>query len=345
MKLIVKNIELYKPISLILYGSYGRNEGSWIKDKNGDFFPYNDYDIMMIIKKKISENSLNSIRKKIAEEIGIRWIDIGQKTVNELSSLRPLIINYDLKYGSNIIYGDTSITNLIPEIASESLPLKDGETLFFTRMWTFLGSLDKRGLKVSRNREDARFFKNQMAKAIFAAIDVILLQMNLYDSSYLKKVKYFKKFNQNNKELIGLTEWALKEKLNPSDSYISSNEIIILYNMVYKFFYKEMYSLLSKYYNYNIKTAKDLEFCYKWKSFSLLKRMKWLILKRNFQMEKIIKLNIAQFYILESYNFGEINYRLLRRGINLLTKIDNSLSINYTWDEARYKAAQMRLSI
>lgn len=39
--------------AVILYGGYGRGEGSWIYD-NEKWKPYNDYDIVVIVKKRLN---------------------------------------------------------------------------------------------------------------------------------------------------------------------------------------------------------------------------------------------------------------------------------------------------
>ena len=343
LKLIRECLIDFQPLSIILYGGYGRGEGSWVWYNNENCVPYNDYDILMILEKKIPEEIIKSIRKKLAQDIGIRWVDIGQKTPKELKKLRPSIYNYDLKYASKVIYGNGQIKNLIPEIDSTKIPLKDGEILFFTRLWTLLGSLDKKGFNVSRKGEDARFFRNQMAKSILAIVDVVLLQKGLYHSSYKERVKRLKGYFEHKKELIELAVWALSEKLKPTSLEMASEEITALYDKIYYQYFKEMYHVLSKYYNRNIENARDLEIIINWGFINLLNRIGWLLLKRNFQMEKQISMNIAQLYIATSYNYGETNDVYLKKGINSLKKINKTIPTNLNWDDARCMAAEMRL--
>ena len=54
LELIIKRLTEYKPISIILYGGYGRDEGGWFEENN-NWQPYNDYDILIVLKKKIPE--------------------------------------------------------------------------------------------------------------------------------------------------------------------------------------------------------------------------------------------------------------------------------------------------
>jgi len=334
----------FQPISIILYGSYGRDEGSWILDNIGKYVPYNDYDILMIIKNKIPKEIIKSIRQNIACKIGIRWIDIDQKTPNELKSLRTLIYNYDLKYASKVIYGDDKIRDLIPEMDSTKIPLKDVEILFFTRIWTFLGALNKKGTNVKIYGEDSRFFRNQMGKAILAIVDVLLIQKGQYNSSYKERYNRLKKYFQHKKELIELANWALNEKLIPTAPDMTSDEIKVLYDKVYYQYFNEMFNALSKYHNRKIENSRNLEFIYRWGFSSLFRRIGWLLLKRNFQREKQIAMNIAQLYIATSYNYGNTNSLYLKKGINSLKRINKTIPNNLTWDEARCMVAEMRLA-
>ncbi len=187
IKIIIEGLSKYKKDAVILCGGYGRGEGGWFIE-NGTFKPYNDYDLLLVLEKKIPNHEIQILRKKLATKIGIRWVDITQKTPQELKKLRLSIYNYDLKYVSKVIGGDYSILKLIPNFDASKLPLKEGEILFFTRLWTLLGCLNEKGFQIQFNKEEARFFRSQMAKAILAVVDVLLLQRGAYHPSYRKRI-------------------------------------------------------------------------------------------------------------------------------------------------------------
>jgi hypothetical protein len=84
---------------------------------------------------------------------------MSQKTPAELRKLNPSIYNYDLKYASKVIQGDPDVLNLIPEMDPSKLPLKEGKTLFFTRLWTLLGSLDEKGFGLIGMVKNLVFFE------------------------------------------------------------------------------------------------------------------------------------------------------------------------------------------
>lgn len=330
-------------ISAILYGGYGRNEGSWIIEQDGTYRPYNDYDILLVIENKIPIERIELLRKDLAKQIGIRWIDIGQKTPKELQNSRPSIYNYDLKHASKVIQGDSNILSLIPEIDATKLALKEGEILFFTRLWTLLGSLDGKGFKANLKGEESRFFRNQMAKAVLAVVDVMLLQKGAYHSSYKERVKLLSKFYSEKRELCELAEWALEEKLFPKASDMTAYEIRKLYQEVHHYFLSEMYGILTKYYRCNIDNPKLIERYLKWGVTSIVKRVCWIVLRRNLNWERRIAVNSAQSYIAAAFN-NDIDYKeFLQRGIKHIRRLDSSFSETSSWDEARVRVAELRL--
>lgn len=334
-----------RTISTILYGGYGRDEGSWIIEKNGEYRPYNDYDILLVIENKIPVERIELLRKDLAKQIGIRWVDIGQKTPVELKKLKPSIYNYDLKYASKVIQGDPGVLNLIPEIDAAKLPLKEGETLFFTRLWTLLGSLDKKGLKADLKGEDSRFFRNQMAKAMLAVADVLLLQKGAYHPSYKERVKRVSELYPERKNLCDLAEWALEEKLFPKSPDMMADEIKKLYQKVHHYFFSEMYGLLTKYYRRKIDNPNGIERHLKWGITSIIKRVGWIVLRKNMNWERRIKVNLAQSYIAAAFNNNTNYNEFFQRGISYIRYLDRSFPVNSSWDEARVRVAELRMEV
>jgi len=331
--------------AIILYGGYGRDEGSWIIESDGEHRPYNDYDILLVIENKIPVEQIELLRKDLAKQIGIRWVDIGQKTPEELQKSRPSIYNYDLKYASKVIQGDLNILSLIPKMDAAKLPLKEGETLFFTRLWTLLGSLDEKGFSVDRAGEESRFFRNQMAKAVLAVVDVLLLQKRAYYSSYKERVKRLSELYPEKIELCDLSEWALEEKLFPKAPDMTADEIKKLYQKIHHFFFSEVYGLLTKYYGRRIENPKGIERHLKWGVTSIVKRVGWIVLRKNLNWEKRIAVNLAQSYIAAAFN-NDVNYKeFFQRGIGYIRYLDWSFPADSSWDKARVRVAELRMEV
>jgi len=342
IELIKQELIIYKPCAIIIYGSYSRSEGSWFIDESGNWRPYNDYDILAIIETKLAQKIINNIRKKLSRKLLIRWIDITQKTPNELKSLSASIYNYDLKYAGKVIYGDEQILDQIPQINASTLSLEEGNILFKTRMWTFLGSLDENGFKQDLVGDSSRFFRNQMAKAVLSIVDVCLLQKGAYHYSYKQRVSSFKKLYSHKKELCTLSEWALSEKIKPKAPFMENSEVKKLYEKVHKYYIEEMLIVLSKRFHIKINKPEKLILLWKYYPITIIRRIGYLLIKRTNEFEKNIILDCVQLYLLFAFNNVK-GVKYLKRANNLLQKLNKDIKIDLSWHEARLLSSKMRL--
>jgi len=347
ISLIVKACRALSPElrAIILYGGFGRGEGSWYQNETGVWRPYNDYDICIVTEKKIAVHDLKNLKKKIAKEIGIKWVDVGQFRLTEMKLFRPSILNYDFKYASKVIDGDPAVLAFIPEINASTLPMKEVKILFFTRLYALIGSLNEKGLDQDLKDESARFFRNQMAKAILAIVDVLLLAKGAYDASYRTRVKKLSELYCEKKELVKLSQWALEEKLRPKAVKMKSREVRKMYESVHRHYFSEMYHALSLHFSKQINGPRDIEFCMKLLPFSLINRFSWLLRFRSLQMEKRVSVLLAQSYIAGAWSSSIIKKEFLQRGITLLRRVDSRVVVNISWDQARLEASRLRMEV
>jgi len=344
IKIILEELKAYQKDAVILCGGYGRGEGGWFIE-DGIFKPYNDYDLLLVLEKKIPNNELQLLRKELATKIDIRWVDIAQKTPRELKKLRLSIYNYDLKYASKVIDGDYSILKLIPNFDASKLPLKEGEILFFTRLWTLLGCLNEKGFQIQCNEEESRFFRNQMAKAILAVVDVLLLQKGAYHPSYRERIQRLIYLYPKNVEFNELSKWALKEKLIPCSNDVSPKYIKQLYTKVHKEYFFHMMGFFSEHYNKKVTSVYDIERFTKYSLDHLIRRLGYLVIRHNFRGEKILAIKMAQMFIVRAYEEGNINKELFSKGIEYMKCVDSSISDKLSWNKARVLVAKMRNEI
>ena len=222
------------PEAILLCGGYGRGEGSWFEDEQGNPNPYNDYDLAVITDKPLSRDKYRVLRKELAIKIGINWVDIDCYTHAQLNRMYPTIHNVDLFYASKVLWGNEEWRTKYKQLDSDSIGKEDITKLYVTRMWTLLGSLtsEERDLNV----EEARFFKNQMAKGVLAGCDMRLVANHRYTTSYRERVKIICNELLNDSADKSLCEWAIREKLNPSSQRMLMNEVKALYDKVYAFF-------------------------------------------------------------------------------------------------------------
>ena len=153
METICQEIKKQIPsvISVILTGGFSRGEGP-VKKINGKFIPYNDYDIQVITREKISKKRTDFIAGDISKKLGYGsitnifypfkkenqklqqsfYIDLKCDTPTDLKKLLPRIRTYELKNDSKILFGK-DIRYLIPNYSLKKIPLSESAKLLLDR--------------------------------------------------------------------------------------------------------------------------------------------------------------------------------------------------------------------
>ena len=322
------------PKGIVLYGGYGRNEGSWITSKDQTLKPYNDFDILLVVNKQLSSDLLVKIKKDIKSHISIRWIDLTQIELKKLKKLKNSIYNYDLKNASKVLYGNTKLQSLMPNFKANEIPLKDIDVLFKTRIWTLVGCFEDKSFD-NISGPKSMFFRNQMAKAVLACIDSYLILNKKYNFSYEKRVEIFLN-NSEDSEYFDLVKWALKEKLRPKEYAMSSSDVKKMYFKVSEFFIKYFFIGLSKYYRHKIESEKDIERIYLYKPGNfIIRKLKNIV---NGSGDFNAYMTILQFLC--------VMY-LLNKNIKILNKIklySKKIGVyDESFDNIRLKISNLRL--
>lgn len=138
MKIVCDEIlKIVRPISIILFGGFGRGEGS-VLIKNNKIFPMNDYDIFIVQDRKIDADKIKELVDKIHLRLnkGIDTlpdfnVSIMQIKKSELLNL-PDIKAYDIKMGGKILYGEDVRKEI--DITIDDVPLFSGSRLLFQKM-------------------------------------------------------------------------------------------------------------------------------------------------------------------------------------------------------------------
>lgn len=329
-ELIVKKIlvNVADVEAIILCGGFGRNEGSWII-REGTPSPYNDYDVAVVTDTVIEVAIIEKLRKELANEIGIHWVDIDFYSRKKITNLRVSIKNYDLLYGSKVIYGNKNITRDI-SMSSDKIGIDDVETLYFTRLWTFFGTVN--GEFKNLDLDEAIFFRNQMAKAILAVVDVVLIKKKSYTCSYRERVVCVERLYPDKPELVKMAKWALNEKLNPTMQSMYKDDSINLYNTVYDIYKEEMIAALANRYVFGI----DKPMKYAWNYYTPIELAKkiYLVYVRNFKgYPKACKSKILQNAMFLAYNDGDIDERYMGDVRNMLKKLGYEYALDWKWNE------------
>lgn len=235
---------------LVLVGGFGRGEGSVLLE-DGIPKPLNDYDVVLILRKTVNISKLKKLSREIADEVGIRLIDLIPIKRSKLSRLPITMFNYDMKYGGYIFYGKEDVLNEIPNYDSSKMPLVEGKILLFNRMICLLESYsEKFKIKEPDNKEEF-FLVNQAGKAILACCDSLLLSKGLYHHSYAERCKCFAKAFKENEKLVQLVCRATDFKLRPTKEidfntvdywFEAREEFLLTLKTFLELFYKTLFT-------------------------------------------------------------------------------------------------------
>ena len=144
--------------AIVLTGGFGRGEGSVLVENN-QIRPVNDYDIVMVTRQLVSKPRVKSTCRQLASDLGIQWVDIVNFRKCKLYRLKYNMHNYDFINGGYFFYGDNLLLNLAPKMDPSKMPLVEGEILFFTRLWCFLGAFDLSFLNKKLDKSEKFFLK------------------------------------------------------------------------------------------------------------------------------------------------------------------------------------------
>lgn len=162
--------------AVLVYGSFGRGEGTVVSDEQG-VRAVNDYDLLAI---GAPSGSLDGLGPELAREFRIDFVDAG--ACRELASAtNPTQLEFDIRYGSTLAWGDLSVLNDLRHYAPAEVERSEGTFLFCNRLGGLLLGL----ADVAERRHDAtRFLTHQVAKIYIAAADAWLLSIGDYHASY-----------------------------------------------------------------------------------------------------------------------------------------------------------------
>lgn len=331
-----------QPEAILLCGGYGRGEGAWFEDNNGEASPYNDYDVAVITEKPLPRNVYTSLRKELATTVGINWVDIDCYTQSQLERMRPTIHNVDLLYASTVLWGNKEWATKFRRLDSAKIGKEDIIRLYVTRIWTLLGSLteEERDLDIS----ETRFFCNQMAKAVLAGCDMRLVANNKYTVSYKERARLVSVECLSDPSEIELCSWAINEKLNPSTQKMTINETKVLYDRVYIFFVDSFRYAMHNEADYYLNPQKTNHYLLFRTRYIPLVVYSWM--RGNKKIKKSYDVMRAQNYVFRAYsNSGNYNTLYLRRACDILMHYHYINDKTFDWRKLCLTVANARNNV
>jgi hypothetical protein len=219
----------FHPKSVVVSGGFGRGEPSVI-ERNGKLKFLSDCEVAIVIPRYVSQRELDRLSLSLTQKTGLEvvlhnslrlcvysWLNMPSLVSSRV--WRPSIANYDLKYGSRVVFGENTLQN-VPDIKPQSIPMWEGIRLMFNRMAASL-----RYFPINeQERDEAIYWIN---KVIIACQDALLLSLKRYHYSYKARnvmfgelfPRYFGELNERLSNFLPLAAKATDYKLNPEDTY------------------------------------------------------------------------------------------------------------------------------
>jgi predicted nucleotidyltransferase len=222
-------VKRFRPISIILFGGFGRGEGTF-EIVNKKIVPLNDYDMYVVTKNKISDEELEKAGEECSRLIGrgggefvenyneiyeknkyfhvdLRWLGY-----NQLTKLRKINRTYELKYGSTVIYGE-DVRKKIKEI---KVPLSEAFRYLINPACHLLLCMDERRLKGKFLKDEKFYLMHHIIKTYLACASSLIISEGKFKANYSDTVKECAKiYKKEFPELVKKIEQALKMKLFP----------------------------------------------------------------------------------------------------------------------------------
>ncbi len=177
--------------ALVLIGGYGRGEGT-PRIVAGREEPFNDYDFVVVSepmtrrRRSRVQADLRQLEQRLTREVGLP-IDLCLYPENVLRSAEFSMLNYEMKYGHRVVWGDEHILAGLPAYRHDRLPLSEGTRLLLNRGKLLLDV--RRALRPGQalNDDERLRFVKFVYKARLAFGDCALLLNGDYDLRYTVK--------------------------------------------------------------------------------------------------------------------------------------------------------------
>lgn len=174
-------------VSVLLCGGYGRGEGSVVA-RDGMIQPYNDYDILLVTKRRVSQSALKKLGEDLASELGIRFVDLGSVTRSRLEKLPQTVFVRDLRV-STLLWGE-EVREALPFVNPANLSLEEARVLLRNRLICFFELTPLSFFNgESLNTWDHQRLVLQLSKAGIAIHLSSLIKDGKYHSSYAQQME------------------------------------------------------------------------------------------------------------------------------------------------------------
>ena len=188
----------------ILMGGYGRGEGTPFIHPDESQSPFNDYDLIVIVDECSASvcQKLHALEKQLRAELCLT-VDLYPYALTKLPRCEFSLLNYELKYGHKVIWGDPGILDTLPDYAHHAIPLSEGTRLLMNRGKLLL-DIQQRIARPEPLRADERI---RFIKFIYK------MQLAFGDCALLTEGKYTISYAEKNKRIVTLGDFPDRDRI------------------------------------------------------------------------------------------------------------------------------------
>jgi len=219
-------IKELNPISIILFGGIGKGEASVCDGKL-----FNDIDMYVVTKDRISEQRLEEVGIKASKAIGSEGIEFIESSdevydankffhvdlrgikYSDIPKLRKTTRAFEIKHSSQILYGE-DIRPLI-KVKKRDLHLSEGLRHLFNKSNFLLMTVDSKRLKGKFLGDEKKYLIYHCIKTFLGCAEALLLSKKDDAPTYRGRNELFRKYYEKEfPEWAKEVDFATKMKLN-----------------------------------------------------------------------------------------------------------------------------------
>ncbi len=184
---IVAEVRRLSPATtaVLVNGSFGRGEGGVSRDGSGTPRPVNDYDLLVVTPDGPASQSSpwRTLGTRLADEFNTDFVHFH--VTSSVDALRAKTLsNFDVRHGSQVLWGDPDALEALPAFAAGEVPTGDGLQLLLNRLAGLLTIVDWPGSPLPDAPTRRRYLVNQVMKSLMAIGDWHLIRLQAYACSY-----------------------------------------------------------------------------------------------------------------------------------------------------------------